>query len=166
MLVRNISKQMHNLFGSALIHCLGQFLSSSYQLSKDWVQKRLKRTKLGKTTVFENLCFVVSSTINVEHQVSQENPKTAKKAPKTAPEIVQEPFKKSYTIHPVCYPEMVTKIGPEVVQQSQKVGTQHEPNMNKKHTKLEANWSGMEGRPHEQISMEVSWKLLFSGWTP
>jgi hypothetical protein len=63
--------------------------------------------------------FRIVFTINLEHHGSQDSPKTAKKAPKTAPESLQEPFKKgALFLTQFLYgngPQNNPKNGPEII---------------------------------------------------
>ena len=69
-------------------------------ISQDGPYKRSKKARIAKTNDFQDMCFDMMFRSILEHQASQESPKTAKAAPRTAPGSLQEPFnKKTKRIH-------------------------------------------------------------------
>ena len=61
---------------------------------RDDPQKLSKKAKIAKANDFENMRFDIFVAGSLERQASQESPKTAKRAPKTALVSLQEPFEK------------------------------------------------------------------------
>ena len=64
------------------------------KMSQHGIQKPSPRAMIATRNDFENCCFVLFFTVNLEHQASQESSKTAKKPPKKPPNGLQEPFQK------------------------------------------------------------------------
>ena len=54
-------------------------------MSQRGIQKPWEGAMMAKSNDFENCCFVLFFAVNLEHQASQESPKTAKKPPKLPP---------------------------------------------------------------------------------
>ena len=64
------------------------------EMYRDGSPKLPKRAKIAKKCVFENMCFDMLFTLDLEHWASQEGPKKAQKPPKTTPESLQEAIQK------------------------------------------------------------------------
>ena len=58
---------------------------------------------------FSEHAFLKVFTMSLEHQSPQASPKTAKKAPKTAPGSLHEPFKKGQLVYFVFQQKVVPK---------------------------------------------------------
>ena len=65
------------------------------KMSPNCLQKPSQGATIAKSSDFEKFCFVLFFAINLEHQASQDSPKTAKKPPKVPPDGHQEPFQKA-----------------------------------------------------------------------
>ena len=83
------------------------------KMSQHGIQKSWEGAMMAKRNDFEKCCFVLFLTIDLEHQASQESPKTAKKPPKMAPGSHQEPFKKWVNFVTPFLPENGPQNGPK-----------------------------------------------------
>ena len=63
-------------------------------MSSDGVQKRPQTAKSAARNKFESMPFDKFDAVILEHQASEESPKTTKKASKTTPGSLLEPFKR------------------------------------------------------------------------
>ena len=88
------------------------------KMSQHGIQNLWEGAMMAKSNDFENCCFVLFFAGNLEHQASQESPKTAKKPPKLPPNGHQEAVQKMVPFWTPISTQKMTPKGPQICSQT------------------------------------------------